>query len=174
MECRLPEADKAGAPRGAASPRVPRSAKHAGRRAHPREEVRRRGRRVKPLANDILYQSPWDAWGNLGLAYLEKGKVDEAIEALSAKHRLRAALLCRQLSSRVSRTKKRETSSRRVRPSRARSRPIAPSARGCKTRSKLVRGCIPSRKTVIWRRGTWRSARKSRQSLRPANVVRPA
>lgn len=37
---------------------------------------------LKPLANDILYQTPWDAWGNLGLAYLEKGKFDEAIEAL--------------------------------------------------------------------------------------------
>jgi Tfp pilus assembly protein PilF len=37
---------------------------------------------LTPLANDILYQSPWDAWGNLGLAYLEKGKVDDAIVAL--------------------------------------------------------------------------------------------
>ena len=37
---------------------------------------------LKPLAADILYQTPWDAWGNLGLAYLEKGKVDDAIEAL--------------------------------------------------------------------------------------------
>jgi type IV pilus assembly protein PilF len=37
---------------------------------------------LKPLAADILYQSPWDAWGNLGLAYLEKGKADDAIEAL--------------------------------------------------------------------------------------------
>jgi type IV pilus assembly protein PilF len=37
---------------------------------------------LKPLANDILYQTPWDAWGNLGLAYLKKGKQDEAIDAL--------------------------------------------------------------------------------------------
>jgi Tfp pilus assembly protein PilF len=37
---------------------------------------------LKPLANDILYQSPWDAWGNLGLAYLEKGQADDAIAAL--------------------------------------------------------------------------------------------
>src|SRR5260221_1731446 len=37
---------------------------------------------LQALANNILYQSPWDAWGNLGLAYLEKGKVDEAIVAL--------------------------------------------------------------------------------------------
>jgi len=37
---------------------------------------------LQPLANDILYQTPWDAWGNLGLAYLERGKPDEAIAAL--------------------------------------------------------------------------------------------
>jgi Tfp pilus assembly protein PilF len=37
---------------------------------------------LEPLANDILYQAPWNAWGNLGRAYLEKGKADEAIAAL--------------------------------------------------------------------------------------------
>lgn len=37
---------------------------------------------LKPLTEDILYQSPWDSWGNLGLAYLEKGDVDLAIDAL--------------------------------------------------------------------------------------------
>jgi type IV pilus assembly protein PilF len=37
---------------------------------------------LQPLAADILYQTPWDAWGNLGLAYLEKGRIDDAIEAL--------------------------------------------------------------------------------------------
>jgi Tfp pilus assembly protein PilF len=37
---------------------------------------------LQPLAGNILYQTPWDAWGNLGLAYLEKGKVNDAIEAL--------------------------------------------------------------------------------------------
>jgi type IV pilus assembly protein PilF len=37
---------------------------------------------LRPLADDILYQTPWDAWGNLGLAYLEKGNANEAIEAL--------------------------------------------------------------------------------------------
>lgn len=37
---------------------------------------------LEPLANDILYQSPWNAWGNLGRAYLEKGKPEEAIAAL--------------------------------------------------------------------------------------------
>jgi Tfp pilus assembly protein PilF len=37
---------------------------------------------LTPLANDILYQTPWDAWGNLGDAYLKKGKPDDAITAL--------------------------------------------------------------------------------------------
>src|SRR5262249_9568601 len=37
---------------------------------------------LKPLANDILYSSPEKAWGNLGWAYLERGNVDEAIDAL--------------------------------------------------------------------------------------------
>jgi Tfp pilus assembly protein PilF len=37
---------------------------------------------LKPLANDILYVSPEKSWGNLGWAYLEKGAVNEAIDAL--------------------------------------------------------------------------------------------
>ncbi|HVY47077.1 MAG TPA: tetratricopeptide repeat protein, partial [Minicystis sp.] len=37
---------------------------------------------LKPLANDILYNSPEKSWGNLGWAYLERGSVDEAIDAL--------------------------------------------------------------------------------------------
>jgi Tfp pilus assembly protein PilF len=37
---------------------------------------------LKPLANDILYPSPEKAWGNLGWAYLERGDVDPAIDAL--------------------------------------------------------------------------------------------
>ncbi|NUP14497.1 MAG: tetratricopeptide repeat protein [Polyangiaceae bacterium] len=37
---------------------------------------------LKPLTADILYGSPQVSWGNLGLAYLEKGSYDEAIDAL--------------------------------------------------------------------------------------------
>lgn len=37
---------------------------------------------LKPLANDILYASPENAWGNLGWAYLLRGNTDEAIDAL--------------------------------------------------------------------------------------------
>src|SRR5688572_4191152 len=35
-----------------------------------------------PLTQDILYQTPENAWGNLGWAYLEIGKLDPAIDAL--------------------------------------------------------------------------------------------
>ena len=36
----------------------------------------------KSLTLDIQYDTPHLAWGNLGLAYLKSGKVDEAIDAL--------------------------------------------------------------------------------------------
>lgn len=35
-----------------------------------------------PLTGDILYETPENAWGNLGWAYLEKGALDRAIDAL--------------------------------------------------------------------------------------------
>jgi type IV pilus assembly protein PilF len=37
---------------------------------------------LKPLTADILYQTPENAWGNLGWAYLESGQLKRAIEAL--------------------------------------------------------------------------------------------
>jgi type IV pilus assembly protein PilF len=37
---------------------------------------------LKPLTTDILYQTPENAWGNLGLAYLESGQLSRAIDAL--------------------------------------------------------------------------------------------
>ncbi|MBN1611701.1 MAG: tetratricopeptide repeat protein [Polyangiaceae bacterium] len=37
---------------------------------------------LEPLSRDILYQTPENAWGNLGWAYLEAGQVDKAIDAL--------------------------------------------------------------------------------------------
>ncbi len=37
---------------------------------------------LKPLSEDILYQTPENAWGNLGWAYLEQGSFDLAIDAL--------------------------------------------------------------------------------------------
>lgn len=37
---------------------------------------------LEPLSRDILYQTPENAWGNLGWAYLEAGQLDKAIDAL--------------------------------------------------------------------------------------------
>jgi type IV pilus assembly protein PilF len=37
---------------------------------------------AKPLTEDILYQTPENAWGNLGWAYLEQGSYDLALDAL--------------------------------------------------------------------------------------------
>jgi tetratricopeptide (TPR) repeat protein len=37
---------------------------------------------LKPLTSDILYPTPEIAWGNVGWAYLESGKLEEAIAAL--------------------------------------------------------------------------------------------
>ena len=37
---------------------------------------------LKPLTEDILYPTPENAWGNLGWAYLDLGRLDEAIDAL--------------------------------------------------------------------------------------------
>jgi type IV pilus assembly protein PilF len=37
---------------------------------------------LRPLTEDILYQTPENAWGNLGWAYLELGQLDPAVDAL--------------------------------------------------------------------------------------------
>jgi Tfp pilus assembly protein PilF len=37
---------------------------------------------LKPLTDDMVYASPESAWGNLGWAYLLRGSVEEAIDAL--------------------------------------------------------------------------------------------
>ena len=37
---------------------------------------------LEPLTQDILYTTPESAWGNLGWAYLEIGRIDEAQQAL--------------------------------------------------------------------------------------------
>jgi Tfp pilus assembly protein PilF len=37
---------------------------------------------LKPLTADILYSTPEKAWGNLGWAYLELGRLKEAVDAL--------------------------------------------------------------------------------------------
>lgn len=37
---------------------------------------------LEPLTRDILYATPESAWGNLGWAYLERGQLDDAQQAL--------------------------------------------------------------------------------------------
>ncbi len=37
---------------------------------------------LTPLTTDILYRTPENAWGNIGLAYLEQGSLPEARQAL--------------------------------------------------------------------------------------------
>ena len=37
---------------------------------------------LKPLTEDILYQTPENAWGNLGWAQLESGAIDAAVDSL--------------------------------------------------------------------------------------------
>jgi Tfp pilus assembly protein PilF len=81
-ECRLPEAEKHArlAVRLSADLREAKNTLgviliHSKR---PREAIEV----LRPLCEDILYQTPEKAWGNLGWAYLELGDADHAIDAL--------------------------------------------------------------------------------------------
>ncbi len=81
-ECRLPEAEKAARRAIQVQPDF-REAKNTlsvvlihEKRAADAVKV------LLPLTQDILYQTPEAAWGNLGWAYLELGKPDLAIDAL--------------------------------------------------------------------------------------------
>ncbi len=47
-------------------------------RGHPQDAVAV----LEPLAQDMIYRSPEKAWGNLGWAYLEAGRIPDAISAL--------------------------------------------------------------------------------------------
>ena len=81
-ECRLPEAERAA--RRALTVRADfREAKNTlavilihEHRAADAVQI------LTPLTQDILYQTPEAAWGNLGWAYLELGKLEPAIDAL--------------------------------------------------------------------------------------------
>jgi Tfp pilus assembly protein PilF len=81
-ECRLGDAEKA-ATRALALKKDFREARNTLgvvliHRKRPREAIGV----LKPLSEDILYQTPEKAWGNLGWAYLEAGDVERAIDAL--------------------------------------------------------------------------------------------
>jgi Tfp pilus assembly protein PilF len=81
-ECRLPEAERAGR-RAIAIRSDFREAKNtlAVILIH-EHKAREAVSLLLPLTRDILYQTPEDAWGNLGWAYLELGELDPAIDAL--------------------------------------------------------------------------------------------
>ena len=82
LECRLPEAEKA-ARRAVEIKSDFREAKNTlGVVLLQSKKYDEAIAVLEPLANDILYQTPWVAWGNLGQAYLEKGRPNEAIAAL--------------------------------------------------------------------------------------------
>jgi Tfp pilus assembly protein PilF len=81
-ECRLADAEKA-ARRALALNRDFREARNTLgvvliHQKRPRDAVAV----LRPLAEDILYQTPEKAWGNLGWAYFEAGDIDRAIDAL--------------------------------------------------------------------------------------------
>jgi type IV pilus assembly protein PilF len=81
-ECRLPEAEKAARKAIAAKKDFREAENTLGVILIQEKKSDEAIAVLTGLANDILYQTPWDAWGNLGLAYLDKGKPDDAIEAL--------------------------------------------------------------------------------------------
>ncbi len=82
QDCRLPEAEKH-ARRALSLNATLREARNTLgviliHQKRPRDAVLA----LRPLSEDILYQTPEKAWGNLGLAYLELGEYDHAIDAL--------------------------------------------------------------------------------------------
>lgn len=81
-ECRLSEAEKFGRRALEAKPDFREAKNTLGVVLVHEKKYDEAIRVLRPLAEDILYQTPENAWGNLGWAYLEKGDLDHAIEAL--------------------------------------------------------------------------------------------
>jgi type IV pilus assembly protein PilF len=81
-ECRLPEAEKHARKALAIKPEFREARNTLGVILVHRKKYDEAIATLKPLAEDILYQTPENAWGNLGWAYLEKGDYDHAIDAL--------------------------------------------------------------------------------------------
>ena len=82
LDCRLPEAEKAARQAVKLRPDFREAQNTLGVILIQEKKFDEAVAVLDPLAHDILYQTPWDAWGNLGLAYLEKGKLEEAVTAL--------------------------------------------------------------------------------------------
>ena len=81
-ECRLKEAEKAARRALELKPDFREARNTLGvvliHQKRPREAIAV----LKPLSEDILYQTPEKAWGNLGWAYSEAGDLDRAIDSL--------------------------------------------------------------------------------------------
>ncbi|HET9957807.1 MAG TPA: tetratricopeptide repeat protein [Polyangiaceae bacterium] len=82
LECRLPQAEKHARAALDQKPDLREARNTLGViliHAHrPRDAIQV----LKPLSDDILYQTPEKAWGNLGWAYLESGQLELAEDAL--------------------------------------------------------------------------------------------
>src|SRR5258708_27811258 len=82
LECRLPEAERAARRAVEVKPDFREAKNTLGVVLIQAKKYAEAVAVLEPLANDILYQTPWVAWGNLGQAYLDSGRPDEAIGAL--------------------------------------------------------------------------------------------
>jgi len=82
LDCRLPEAEKHARRALVLSPALREARNTLGviliHEHRPKEAVDT----LRPLCDDILYQTPEKAWGNLGWAYLELGDTERAVDAL--------------------------------------------------------------------------------------------
>jgi tetratricopeptide (TPR) repeat protein len=81
-ECRLPEAEKYARRAVDARPDFREAKNTLGVVLIHQRRFQEAAGILQPLTQDILYQTPENAWGNLGWAYLELGRLDPAIDAL--------------------------------------------------------------------------------------------
>jgi len=81
-ECRLPEAEKHARLALKAKPDYREATNTLGVILIHQKRYADAIKVLKPLTEDILYQTPENAWGNLGWAQLESGATDAAIESL--------------------------------------------------------------------------------------------
>jgi Tfp pilus assembly protein PilF len=81
-DCRLPEAEKHARLALKLKPDLREARNTLGVILIHQKRAREAIEVLRPLSDDILYQTPEKAWGNLGWAYLESGDLERAIDAL--------------------------------------------------------------------------------------------
>ena len=171
--CRLPEADKAARRAVQLRPEFREAQNTLGVVLIQEKKYDDAVAVLLPLANDILYQSPWDAWGNLGQAYLEKGKGRRSDRGAPAQHRLRAALLRRKFSFGLAYEKKGDLTAAREALSRA-VETNRPECQGLQDAFEARARVYSKSKNCDLAKTDWTDVGKSRPNHPPANVVRPA